>query len=255
MTDANGSNGNLYEQIADRLEREIISLYEVGQRLPSEQQLSERFAVSRTIMREAMKLLKERGLVDSRAGSGAYITHPEAQHVSDMLGRIIKLDGISFHEIYDLRSILEIAAIRRAVEHVTDGELDEMEGMLRQLRDRSLDIATRRDWDFAFHLAIAKASRNQLLVLMVETMSNVFKEVITAGIFVKGGIDDAILRHQRIMDALKARNADHAAYMMYAHLHYSEMNMVAYLEAHGQDPNVPIYMRKIPHEIKKEDTP
>lgn len=255
MTVGNGGNGNLYEQIADRLEREIISLYAVGQRLPSEQQLAERFEVSRTIMREAMKLLKERGLVDSRTGSGAYITHPEAQNISDMLGRIIKLNSISFHDIYDLRSILEIAAVRRAVEHVTDEELDEMEGMLGRLRDRSLDIATRRDWDFAFHLAIAKASRNQLLVLMVETMSNVFKEVITAGIFVEGGIDDGILRHQHILDALKARNAEHAAHTMYAHLHYSEMNMVAYLEGHGQDLNIPIYMRKVPHEIKKEDIP
>lgn len=230
MSNSEGSGRNLYEEIADQLEREIISLYAVGERLPSEQHLAERFAVSRTIMREAMKLLKERGLVDSRIGSGAYITHPEAQHVSDMLTRIIKLQGISFHDIYDFRSIIEIAAIRRAVESVTDQELAEMEKLLLLLRDRSLSIEARRVADFQFHLAIAKASRNPLLVLMVETLGNVFREAMTAGILVKGGIDDAIMRHQRLMDALQARDGERAAYMMYGHLYHSEKNMETYLQ-------------------------
>ncbi|NLF29175.1 MAG: FadR family transcriptional regulator, partial [Clostridiales bacterium] len=164
MTPGQSDTRNLYEQIADRLEREIISLYAVGQRLPSEQRLAERYQVSRTIMREAMKLLKERGLVDSRAGSGAYIKHPEAQNISEMLARIIKLDGIPFHDIYDFRSVLEIAAIRRAVESVTEAELEEMDLLLERLTDRSLDADARRDLDFELHLAIARASRNPLLV-------------------------------------------------------------------------------------------
>ncbi|NLD58127.1 MAG: FadR family transcriptional regulator [Clostridiales bacterium] len=254
MTCDQSDTRNLYEQIADRLEREIISLYAVGQRLPSEQHLAERYQVSRTIMREALKLLKERGLVDSRAGSGAYITHPEAQNISDMLARIIKLDGISFHDIYDLRSVFEIAAIRRAVERVTEAELAEMEQLLEKLKDRSLETGARRDLDFEFHLAIARASRNPLLALMVGTMSNVFKEIITAGIFVKGGIDDGIKRHQRILDALKARSADRAAHMMYSHLYHSEMNMAAYLEEHAA-PEPPDIHAGTLHEIKKEELP
>ena len=249
MISAQSDNRNLYEQIADRLEREIVSLYTLGERLPSEQHLAESYQVSRTVMREAMKLLKERGLIDSRTGSGAYITHPEAQHISDMLARIIKLNDISFHDIYHFRSILEVAAVRRAVEKVTDAELEEMEALLLGLKDLSLDISARRDADFAFHMAIARASRNQLLVLMVETMSNVFKEVITAGIFTKGGIGDAIKRHQKILDALKKRDADYAAYTMYSHLHHSEMNMSAYLAAHGESADISIDTQKNLREI------
>lgn len=243
MLPTENDNRNLYEQIADQLEHEIITLYALGARLPSEQHLAESHQVSRTVMREALKLLKERGLVSSRTGSGAYITHPEAQHISDMLARIIKLEDISVRDIYDLRSILEVAAIRRAVENVTEEELSEMQAMLLLQHDRTLDPLARRESDFAFHLAIARASRNRLLVLMVETMSNVFKEVITTGIFTKGGIDDAIIRHQRILDALKKRDADYAAYTMYSHLHHSEMNVIAYHAEHGQAPKSSVPMQ------------
>ena len=62
---------HLYEQVADLLERQIIAQYKDGKKLPSEQHLAEQYQVSRTIIREALKLLKERGLIDSKTGSGA----------------------------------------------------------------------------------------------------------------------------------------------------------------------------------------
>ena len=250
MTHPEHDNRNLCEQVADRLERDIIGLYATGERLPSEQQLTETYQVSRTVIREAMKLLKERGLVDSRTGSGAYVMHPEAQHISDMLSRIIKLDNISFHDIYYFRSILEIAAVRRAVERVTEQEIDEMQEILNSLRTREMTVFERRDADFTFHLAIARASRSPLLVLMVEAMSNVFKDVIAVGIVTKDGISDAILRHQIILDALKKKEADYAAYTVYSHLHRSEQNVADYLEEHGQSFTFPIAARHEPCEDK-----
>ena len=92
-----------------------------------------------------------------------------------------------------------------------------------------------------------------LLVLMVGTMSNVFKEVITAGIFVKGGIDDGIMRHRRILDALKSRSADRAAHMMFAHLDQSEMNAITYIEEHTT-PEPDSHAGTL-HAIKKEELP
>ena len=63
---------HLYEQVADLLEQQILNNYEDGARLPSEQHLAEEYSVSRTIIRESLKLLKERGLIDSKTGSGSY---------------------------------------------------------------------------------------------------------------------------------------------------------------------------------------
>ncbi len=226
--DAKLHRASLSQQVADLLEQEIIEKYPEGARLPSEQALAERYEVSRTIIREALKTLKERGLIDSKTGSGAYITRPEAQNLSDMVARIIRMDKIGIPSIYDVREILERAAIHRAAKYVTDEELQEMEVMLMKLRDPDLSVEERRDLDFAFHYMIAQASRNELLVLLVETMSIVFKDVISSGIFTEGGIEDAIVRHQVIMDALSARDVKASDAAMKAHLGQSLINAKQY---------------------------
>lgn len=234
MEDRNGlMKAPLYEQLANLLEREILTVYSEGGRLPSEQALAEKYRVSRTIIREALKLLRERGLIDSRTGSGAYVTKPEAQNISDVVSRIIRFSNIDSRAIYDMRGILEEAAVCRAAQSAAQGELRKMEGVLETLRDRTISTEARRDLDFQFHYLIAVASGNPLLALMVETMSNVFKDVITPGIFLEGGIDDGIMRHQKIMNALTARDPAAAGQAMREHLAQSLANVEAYRIKHG----------------------
>lgn len=110
---------HLYEQVADLLEQQILNNYEDGARLPSEQHLAEEYSVSRTIIRESLKLLKERGLIDSKTGSGSYVTRPEAQNIADVVYRIIQMDQIDYVSVFDMRMILEMESISRAVNHVT----------------------------------------------------------------------------------------------------------------------------------------
>ncbi len=219
---------HLYEQVANLLEQQILSGHADGERLPSEQALAERYGVSRTIVREAFKLLKERGLIDSRTGSGAYVTRPEAQNLSDVMARIIRCDGIDTSSIYDVRGVLECASVRRAVKCASEAQLAAMEQILKRLRDRTLSVEERRDLDFDFHYLIAQASGNPLLALLVQAMSNIFKENISTGIFTVGGIDDAILRHQRIMVAIRARNPEQAERAMREHLVQSLENVKNY---------------------------
>jgi len=229
------SNGKTYqsfklsEQIADRLEEEIISNGKIGERLPSEQHLAERFEASRTVVREALKILRARGLADSRTGSGAYITRPDVQDLSHMVSRMILMDeNIDYRSIYETRYFLEAAACRCAVQHADNWDLDELQEILDKQNNYNLGVLERRDLDFEFHQSIARCSKNPLLALLVETMSNIFKDVIKTGIFVEGGIDDAILRHQRIMDALRARDAELADRMMFEHLDQSRKNYEVY---------------------------
>ena len=158
------SKVNLYEQIADRLETWILAnSFEGQKKLPSEQALADEFCVSRNVIREALKLLKERGLVDSRNGTGSYITKPEATNLSDVISRMVAMDNINYRAIYDVRIILETAASKRAAKLVTDEQLADMEMLLERLKDRSLSVAERRETDFSFHVAIAHAAGNPLL--------------------------------------------------------------------------------------------
>lgn len=218
------------EEIANILEEEILSEGRPGERLGSEQQLCERFDASRTVIREALKLLHARGLIQSRTGSGAYIVRPDVKDLSQMIARIIRMDGISYRSVFDVRYYLEAAAARRLAEHGTEEDFRALEEILQKLRSRELTVIERRDLDYSFHESIAQRSGNPLLALLVETMAYVFKDVIKTGIFVAGGIDDAIIRHQRIMDALRERDAAKAERMVWEHLDQSRQNYEVYHE-------------------------
>lgn len=224
------SRVNLYEQIADKLEELILSSEYTEEKLPSEQALAEQFAVSRNVVREALKILKERGLIESRNGTGSYITKPEAANLSDVISRMVVMNNIDYCAIYDVRIILETAACRSAAERVTTGQLMQMEELLERLKDRTMTVKERRETDFAFHEAIAEATGNPLLAVLIRAMKNVFIEMIEKGIFMTGGIDDAIMRHARIMDALKGHDPQEAEAAMFDHLHFSKKNVEQYLK-------------------------
>lgn len=220
---------NLYEQIADRLEDIILSELPAGSdKLPSETALAEKFNVSRNVVRESLKILKERGLIESRNGTGSYITKPEAHNLSDVINRMVVMDNINYKDIYDVRIILETAACKRAATRATARDLKKMEKLLEKLKDKNLSVRERRDLDFDFHVAIAEAAGNPLLVVFVQTMKNVFEDLIEKGIFIQGGIDDAIIRHGNILEALKAKDPNMAEVMMYDHLHFSKKNVESY---------------------------
>ncbi len=225
------NTAHLYEQVADLMEQEIISRRLDGEELPGEQALANRFHVSRASIREAMKLLRERGLVDSRRGSVSMIRKPEAGNLSAMVSRIIRMDDIGYHDIYGVRIIMELEAARLAALHASEQDLSAMRKQLAILKDRGISADLRRDTDFAFHLLIAKAAGNRLLVLLVETMSNVFKEMINAGIFVLGGIDDAIVRHDKIYQALLSKDPAAAQTAMLEHLEQSRHHVAVYQSA------------------------
>lgn len=221
---------HLYEQVADLLERQIIAQYKDGKKLPSEQHLAEQYQVSRTIIREALKLLKERGLIDSKTGSGAYVTKPEAQNIADVVSRIIRVNRIDYANVFDMRIFLETEAVSRAARYVTEEEIQEMEEILERLKGSGLSAEERSEYDFSFHYMISKASGNPLLALMTEAIGTICQEVISVGFLVQGGLEDSIVRHNRILQALKDHDEKEARESVAAHLEKSKQNYEKYLQ-------------------------
>ena len=221
---------HLYEQVADLLEQQIINDHEHGERLPSEQQLAEKYQVSRTIIREALKLLKERGLIDSKAGSGSYVTRPEAQNIAEVVYRIIRMDQIDYASVFDVRIILEMESVSRAAQYATDEELQEMERLLELMKDPDITPVTRSGYDFSFHYLIAKASRNPLLALMTEAIGTICEEMIQKAFLLQHSLQDSIMRHSWIMEALKSGDPKAAKQAMLGHLEKSKSNYEKYIQ-------------------------
>ncbi|MDO4633262.1 MAG: FadR/GntR family transcriptional regulator [Eubacteriales bacterium] len=217
---------NLYEQVADQMEKMILDgmneQWGEGCKLPPEQELADSFGVSRNVVREALKLLKARGLVDPKNGVGVYVTKPDPAQLSALLYRFTLMDDISIQDIYDFRAMMECWSVARAAQSCSEEHLQEMRELMAKLEDTSIELNERREIDFALHMLIAKASGNELFHMMMLTLKDVFMIVIEKGIRIAGGIDNACLEHARILKAIEMHDEKEAVAAMQAHLETSK---------------------------------
>ncbi|GHV62050.1 GntR family transcriptional regulator [Spirochaetia bacterium] len=241
---------NLYEQIADSLERAIMrseskfgtitgpqSSVEPSVRgsplakLPSEQELSKRFNVSRTVIREALKVLKERGLIQSRNGEGSYISRPSADTISSAVNRIVQMDNISNDNLHSMRLILETAGARLAAIQAKPVDLEHLEYILEKMADENLPLDERINLDAEFHITIARASGNELVGMFVDVMTMLLNEYMAKGVFGLLGIKKTCVQHRHILEAIRGGDPDRAEAAIRGHLNASRENVVKYEQA------------------------
>src|SRR2546426_7816201 len=160
--------GTLGARVADKLLQKIRDDGLVpGTRLPSEQAMAQHFGVSRTVLREAIALLKAEGILSTRKGSGAFICNTDGPHVA-------KDDELTEQSVQSLLNLIEVrrglesetaalAAVRR-----TPGQLVEIEHALRRIEDAVAAGVSGVEEDVRFHLSIAEATGNPYWVKFVE---------------------------------------------------------------------------------------
>lgn len=190
-----------------------------GGRLPSERTLAERFGVSRTQVREAIIALEVQRVVEVRVGSGIYVAEaPEMRAVTFELPR-----GPGPIETLRARAVIESGIAALAATERKDSDLDRMFAALRAMRENMDDKATNEAADRAFHLAIATATGNEMLRLVVTAMWDnsradpLWKK--TEEHFHTPALREAVQEdHQRIFAAIMARDAAEARTAMHAHL-------------------------------------
>lgn len=213
---------NLYELLADKLESKIISDTNLfGQKLPSEQELAKNFGVSRNIVREALKLLKERGLITSHTGDGSYVSKPELQTLTNVISRILVMHNIDAADSYEVLVMLESKACSLATERATEADFDALAAINRQMEEKQAALYLRVDLDVQFHAQIADISGNALLSFFVKSMTHLHEAMIRQAIQSDGGSQDGIGYHDKIIAALRARNAKQAEQIMREHIEES----------------------------------
>ncbi|MEI7616540.1 MAG: GntR family transcriptional regulator, partial [Actinomycetota bacterium] len=132
---------HLYEQIASQLEEMILNeTLKIGDQLPPEKDLAEKFGVSRNILREALKTLKERGLIDVKTGNGIYITKPKPEVIKKILNRLVKLGDVNIKELFEFRLAIEVKACGLAAERATIEEIENLENILNMMKGDSCNL-------------------------------------------------------------------------------------------------------------------
>ena len=213
---------NLYEQIADSIEEMIFEGGIDDMRLPTEFDLAEKYQVSRSVIREALKILNERGLVSMRAGDGSYVNIPKSGVISRVLGRVMRFNRVSDDKITEVRLLLETKTAEEAAANATNKDvalLEELNNFM-ELHHDNLEIRVNKDCEF--HAAIAKISHNELLEFMVESLMELLKRYIKERIVLNtGGSEGGIKYHKKIINAIKNHDTKKARSLMKGHIEES----------------------------------
>jgi DNA-binding FadR family transcriptional regulator len=193
----------LSEQVVDELERLIFREYPApGTRLPTEPELAQRFGVSRIVIREAVKILEDRGLVEARAGSGTTTRAPSMDRVKGALMRMFKDQPIpsrqEMERLLEVRETLEEAAAALAAERATPADLEAMADALSRMKKRG-PAAAQADLDF--HLALARATQNPFFEIVLEPLLSVLIQQIKLTASYAVGVE----LHRAIYEKVKAR--------------------------------------------------
>ena len=210
----------LYEQIVKQVEESILSgQLKPGDQLPAERDLAQSFGVSRTAVREAVKTLREKGLVEAFSGRGTFVTNGTSQAIRqslDLMIRINQQEG-SAH-LAELRLVLEPEIAGLAASRIDGQLLGTMREMLaimeRNLQDREAYIEA----DLDFHLALAEAAGNPLILSLLDSIVGLLREQRSRIFEVEGGPERGQYHHKRILVAVEQRNSEAARSAMREHL-------------------------------------
>ena len=210
----------LYEQIVQQVEDAILKgQLKPGDQLPAERDLAHSFGVSRTAVREAVKTLREKGLVEAYSGRGTFVTNGTSHSIRqslDLMIRINPLEGSA--NLAELRLVLEpeIAALAaaRIEEQLLSTMREAVEEMDRSLRDPDAYVEA----DLDFHLALAEAAGNPLILSLLDSIVGLLREQRSRIFNVDGGPERGQFHHKRILAAVEQGNPEAAREAMRAHL-------------------------------------
>jgi GntR family transcriptional repressor for pyruvate dehydrogenase complex len=210
----------LYEQIVQQIEGSILTgeLSE-GSQLPAERDLAKQFGVSRTAVREAIKALQEKGLVDAFPGRGTFVTNGTSNSMRRSLDRIIKsgeTNGWAY--LVEVREILEPEIAAMAAVRATDQDLAAMRDAVDVMDQAGRDSDAFIEADLDFHLALAEAAANPIVLSLIDSIVGLLREQRLRIFSIGGGPERGQHHHKRILDAIKRRDTQGARAAMQAHL-------------------------------------
>ncbi|MGH2602789.1 MAG: FadR/GntR family transcriptional regulator, partial [Dehalococcoidia bacterium] len=204
--------------LSDLLESQILSgQVRTGMKLPSERELAERYGVSRPIVREALRGLIERNLVEVRPGRGTYVRDARAADAALRRDALFRRQEATARDVVEARTMLECTAASLAATRAEPADLVAMAQALAAF-DRAGGLIDRTRYDLAFHVAIARAARNPVIETMFMAITT-----LTIELMLRSLADPTVTRislpfHQVIYQAIERRESDQAHAAMAEHL-------------------------------------
>jgi GntR family transcriptional repressor for pyruvate dehydrogenase complex len=214
-----GPRQRLPEALADTLQQEILGAgLKLGDRLPTETELGERYNVSRTVVREAARLLVQRGLVTVTPGRGMTVAQVDGRLIAEQYGLLLRLSDGTFEQLLELRLVLEVEMAALAAARRSPDQLAAMRERNRQLvaaRGSREEFLTA---DLAFHELMAEASHNPFFRLVIDPINGFLRDTYRSSSGYPSEAHHTIDEHNQIADAIAAGDPGGARYATERHL-------------------------------------
>jgi GntR family transcriptional regulator, transcriptional repressor for pyruvate dehydrogenase complex len=213
-------SSRLYEQIVQQIEESIVKGdLKPGDQLPAERELAQRFGVSRTAVREAVKALREKGLVEAYSGRGTFITDGTTQAVRQSLDLMVKIgQPEGSNHLAEVRAILEPEIAARAATRIQESELATMREAVAAMDAAGQDPDAYIEADLDFHLALAEGAANPLILSLLDSIVGLLREQRLRIFKVPGGPQRGQFHHKKILEAVERHDAEGARQAMRDHL-------------------------------------
>jgi GntR family transcriptional regulator, transcriptional repressor for pyruvate dehydrogenase complex len=232
------SRTTLSEQVAKRLAARITAGdWQPGAKLPSEAELCKAFGVGRSSLREALTSLAFIGLIRMRAGGGSYVAEqPSAYLTRPWLHSGLLSSEKALGEFVEARLILETDLAGLCAERITQEELKEMEALVVRMKLAIPDSAD-EFWklDLSFHLLMGIAAKNEVLNTILKGVRDQMMELISKSLLLREGMEQAVLQHTKVLEALRQHSPAKAREAMRHHLQSFQRGYKVLFEQHLLD--------------------
>lgn len=189
-----------------------------GQLLPSERDLAASAAVSRSMVREALKILGQRGLVETRQGSGSRVASPNSDSLSSAVEIVLRRGGLSFDEICDARALIEPEMAARAALRRSPSDVEELQRIVDRLDDLRSAPEDHIVADLKFHHMVARTSGHGLFFAISDAINGPVADAMRVGTKVRDAIEQSDEQHREIAHSIVSADADRARAAMSDHI-------------------------------------
>lgn len=203
---------------SDLMEAVMNGTYPSGSRLPSENELKEKYGVSRNTVRLAISRLNTLGILETRRGDGTYVRRQGIDYMLRTATPIVALQTYDLMSILEFRKGLEVEAVRLAAERATPENLRQLHRCLQQMRQNKDNMVAFSNADAAMHKQLAAASHNELFISMLDVVQHILTNEMQMLLTHQGMDIDSLFYHETIICCIENRKPDEAAFLMSQHL-------------------------------------